>query len=261
MDTQPQITFRHMDTSLSVEQAIRAHLSRIERHHPSITACHVVVEKASAHHRRGNLFRVRIRLEVPGREFAISNGSSTNHTHLDPGAALHDAFDALGRQLDHHQRGRHQPPEGAKPMPKRQVIDTDKQPVALNLGLDKLQDIALRARAFEIEDFPDEPDPGDATEELQDREERLDAGEDPAEAELRELIDDLNDDEAVDLIVLVWVGRGDFDRNDLAEARALARERHVGSSSRYLMGIPTLAEYLAEGAAAVGYDLEAMEPE
>jgi hypothetical protein len=137
--------------------------------------------------------------------------------------------------------------------------DTD-EPADLNIGLDKIQDIVVKARTFDLEDLPDDPDPGDEPEAAQDREEKLDEGDDPAEAELRELIDDLNDDEIVDLIALVWIGRGDFGAEDLAEARQLARERHQGSSSAYLMGIPTLADYLSEGLAEVGYDLEGLEP-
>lgn len=145
-------------------------------------------------------------------------------------------------------------------MAKGPVIDDGNEPTELNIGLDKIQDIVLRARAFDNEDFPDEADPGAEADATQDREENLDEGDDPTEAELRELIDDLNDDEVVDLIALVWIGRGDFDIGELPEARDLARERHQGSSSRYLMGIPTLAEYLAEGVAAAGYDLEGLEP-
>ena len=133
-------------------------------------------------------------------------------------------------------------------------------PVELNIGLDKIQDIVLIARAFDQEDFPDEPDPGSPPDAEDNREQRLDDGDDPTESELRELIDDLNDDEIIDLIALVWIGRGDFGIEDLAEARQLARERHQGSSSTYLMGIPTLAEYLSEGLDAAGYDLEGLEP-
>ncbi len=146
-------------------------------------------------------------------------------------------------------------------MAKTPVIDDGDEPGELNIGLDKIQDIVLRARAFDQEDFPDEPDPGGEAEEAQDREERLDEGEDPTEAELRELIDDLNDEEVIDLIALVWIGRGDFSKSELTQARELAKERHQGSSSKYLMGIPTLAEYLAEGLAEAGYDLEGLEPD
>ena len=145
-------------------------------------------------------------------------------------------------------------------MAKSPVIDEGNEPSELNIGLDKIQDIVLKARAYDLEDFPDDADPGEDPEAVQDREERLDEGDDPTEAELRELIDDLNDDEIVDLIVLVWIGRGDFGIEEIGEARELARERHQGSSSRYLMGIPTLAEYLAEGVSAAGYDLEGLDP-
>jgi hypothetical protein len=145
-------------------------------------------------------------------------------------------------------------------MAKPPAIDEGDEPIELNVGLDKLQDIVLKAREFDQEDFPDEPDPGAAADAADDREERLDEGDDPTEAELRALIDDLNDDEVVDLIALVWIGRGDFGIEELGEARELARERHQGSSSRYLMGIPTLAEYLVEGLAAAGHDLEGLDP-
>jgi hypothetical protein len=145
-------------------------------------------------------------------------------------------------------------------MAKRPVIDEGDEPAELNIGLDKILDIVLKAREFDLEEFSDEVDPGAESDLAENREERLDAGDDPTEAELRVLLDDLNDDEVIDLIALVWIGRGDFGIEELGEARELARERHQGSSSRYLMGIPTLAEYLAEGLAAAGYDLEGLEP-
>jgi len=141
------------------------------------------------------------------------------------------------------------------------VIDAGDEPAELNISLEKIQDVVLRARAFDLEDFPDEPDSGAEPDTSQDREERLDEGEDPTEAELRELIDGLNDDEVVDLIALVWIGRGDFSKDELPEARQMARDRHQGSSSSYLMGIPTLAEYLAEGLSVAGYDPEGLEPD
>ena len=146
-------------------------------------------------------------------------------------------------------------------MAKRSAINDGEEPAELNISLDKIQDIVLRARAFDFKDFPDEPDPGAELDAGQDREEYLDQGDDPTEAELRELIDDLNDDEIVDLIALVWISRGDFGKDELAAARDLAKERHQGPSSSYLMGIPTLAEYLVEGLSAAGYDLEGLEPD
>jgi hypothetical protein len=140
------------------------------------------------------------------------------------------------------------------------AIDDGDEPIELNVALSKVQEIVLAARAYDQEEFPDEVEPGEDAP-AEDREDRLDAGDDPTEAELQEMLNDLNDDEIVEVISLVWVGRGDFGIEDIEEARELARERHQGSSSRYLMGIPTLAEYLSEGVAAAGYDLEGLEPE
>ena len=41
--------------------------------------------------------------------------------------------------------------------------------------------------------------------------------------------------------------------------KATARERHTGSTARYLMGMPLLGDYLEEGAAALGVNLSSSE--
>jgi hypothetical protein len=137
----------------------------------------------------------------------------------------------------------------------------DEEPAELAIGLDKVRDIVLKAREFELEAFPDDDEPGADPGADSDREELLDQGEDPTEEELRQLLDDLNEDETIDLIALAWVGRGDFGAEDWEEARSLARDRGVGGATRYVMGMPTLADYLCEGLAALGHNPEALEPD
>jgi len=129
----------------------------------------------------------------------------------------------------------------------------DDLPIELNISVEKIRDIVLLAREFDLVEFPDEPDPGEDPDALADAETVLDDGEDPTEAELREMIDDLNEDERIDLIALVWVGRGDFDRTEWQEARGLARERQEKKASDYLLGMPTLSDYLEEGLATLGH--------
>jgi len=129
----------------------------------------------------------------------------------------------------------------------------DDLPVELNISIEKIRDIVLLAREFDLVEFPDEPDPGSDADAVVDPETILDDGEDPTEAELREMIDDLNEDERIDLIALVWVGRGDFDRAEWQEARGLARERQEKKASDYLLGMPTLSDYLEEGLATLGH--------
>jgi Protein of unknown function (DUF3775) len=72
------------------------------------------------------------------------------------------------------------------------------------------------------------------------------------EEELRELLQDLNDDEAADLIALVWIGRGDFEPGEWQEAQAEARGRGRKRLDAYLMRLPMLAEWLEEGLEAIG---------
>ena len=129
----------------------------------------------------------------------------------------------------------------------------DDLPVELNISIEKIRDIVLLAREFDFAEFPDDPDPGSEPDAVADPETILDDGEDPTEAELHEMIDDLNVDELIDLIALVWVGRGDFDRAEWPEARALARERQEKKASDYLLGMPTLSDYLEEGLATLGH--------
>ncbi|ODT30733.1 MAG: hypothetical protein ABS35_06235 [Kaistia sp. SCN 65-12] len=73
-----------------------------------------------------------------------------------------------------------------------------------------------------------------------------------AEEELRELIGDLNVDEAAELVALVWIGRGDYAGAEWAEALAAARERPYRRTAKYLLGLPQLADWLEEGLEEIG---------
>ena len=76
--------------------------------------------------------------------------------------------------------------------------------------------------------------------------------EDLTEEELRELIDDLNVDEAAELVALYWIGRGDFDASEWTEAVREARQRNLKRTSKYLLGMPMLGDWLEEGLQAIG---------
>lgn len=78
------------------------------------------------------------------------------------------------------------------------------------------------------------------------------ASEDLTEEEFRELINDLNVDEAAELVALAWVGRGDYDASEWVEAVAAARERANRRTAKYLLGLPQLADWLEEGLEAIG---------
>ena len=135
--------------------------------------------------------------------------------------------------------------------PMAQAID-DTQ-VELNISAEMICYIITKAREYDAKVEPVEPDPGSNPADAGEREILSDYADDPTAAELKEAIDDLNDDEVIDLIAVVWLGRGDFDRQEWKSARHLARERHKRKSADYLMGMPTLGDFLEEGMAQLGY--------
>ncbi len=75
--------------------------------------------------------------------------------------------------------------------------------------------------------------------------------EDLTAQELRQIVRELNVDEAVELIALTWIGRGDYEAAEFAEAVAEARQRNY-RPARYLLGMPMLGDWLEEGLEAIG---------
>ena len=131
------------------------------------------------------------------------------------------------------------------------------EPVELQMSSEKLFFIIVKAREFDAKVAPAEPHSGSNPGDDAEGEILEDFPDDATGEELKTAIDQLTDEEVIDLIALTWVGRGDFDRSSWQQARALATERHRRHSSNYLMGIPNLADYLEEGLAALGHNLEA----
>ena len=75
--------------------------------------------------------------------------------------------------------------------------------------------------------------------------------EDQTERELRQIIRELNVDEAAELIALTWIGRGDYEADEFAAAVAEARQRNY-RPARYLLSMPMLGDWLEEGLEAIG---------
>jgi ribosomal subunit interface protein len=104
MDVPLQITFRHMEPLPALEAQIRQRAEELDRFSDRITSCHVVVECRNPRHHQGNLFEIRINLNVPGAEIVVGHDPGANHAHEDAHVAVRDAFDAVRRQLEDHVR-------------------------------------------------------------------------------------------------------------------------------------------------------------
>lgn len=66
------------------------------------------------------------------------------------------------------------------------------------------------------------------------------------------LIEGMNEDQRLDLVALVWVGRGDFEPEEWEDARQTARAEATLPVAEYLKGVDHLAEHLEAGLEAMG---------
>ncbi|WP_068315188.1 DUF3775 domain-containing protein [Polycladidibacter hongkongensis] len=78
------------------------------------------------------------------------------------------------------------------------------------------------------------------------------AHDDYLDEELVELMSDLNIDESAELVAITWIGRGDYDAADFAEAVLQAKERATGSAKPYLLGLPHFPDHLENGLNELG---------
>lgn len=92
-----EIDYRHLEPSPSIEAAIRERVGRLDRFHPKIMGCRVVVDASHGHHRQSP-YSVHIAAQLPGRTLNVSRDRGADHE--DFYVALRDAFDALRRQLE-----------------------------------------------------------------------------------------------------------------------------------------------------------------
>lgn len=75
-------------------------------------------------------------------------------------------------------------------------------------------------------------------------------------SELFGFIRELNVDEQVDLVALMWLGRGDGELDNWSDLRLEAARAHNNRTARYLVGTPMLADYLEEALSQFGKSFE-----
>ena len=131
----------------------------------------------------------------------------------------------------------------------------------LQIALDKVCYIIIKAREFDVKEEVSEDDPGSNPSDDNEIDVLADYPDDPTYAELKSFLDDLNRDEFVDLLSLVWVGRGDYTAEEWADVVKEARTVLDKKAPEYLLGIPLLADFLEAGLDALGLSCEEMEKE
>ena len=84
-------------------------------------------------------------------------------------------------------------------------------------------------------------------------------GKDTDLTELSGSIGELNVDEQIDLVALMWLGRGDGDLDSWRDLRDQAAEAHNNRTAAYLIGTPMFADYLEEAMSMFGLSPEGFE--
>jgi hypothetical protein len=108
--------------------------------------------------------------------------------------------------------------------------------------IDKAREFNEQSDVTPLEDV-EEPDVGDG-----DFSEAMTSkyGTDPVYRQLKDAIEDLDPDQQMTLVALMWVGRGDYTPAEWDEAFELAEDNWNDHTADYLIGTPLLADYLGE---------------
>lgn len=126
----------------------------------------------------------------------------------------------------------------------------------LTLNPDTAFYILLKAREFDAKVDESDPDEGSNPSDDKDVDILEFQKDDAVEEEISAAIGSLNVDQKLDLIALAWIGRGDFSLGEWAEARDSAREVEPSRTAQYLLGMPTVSDYLEDALSQLGYSLD-----
>ena len=95
------ISFQNSEPSEAIRFEVEKHANRLERFHDRITSCHVTVVAPQTRRRTGDLFKIDIRIAIPGHKEILvtkTHGDKPEHEHF--AAAISDAFAAAQRQIE-----------------------------------------------------------------------------------------------------------------------------------------------------------------
>ena len=95
-----QITYHGLEPSSALTELIHARAEQLERVSDRIHSMRVLVDAPHQHRHKGNHYRVRIELTLPGQDLVIGRDDDERDSDEDPYQAVRHAFDALRRRLD-----------------------------------------------------------------------------------------------------------------------------------------------------------------
>lgn len=116
-----------------------------------------------------------------------------------------------------------------------------------DLNTETVEQIIERAHEYQTRDAAQLPEDDEEASLDELAEEAYHDVADPVYLELKSAIDDLEPDQQVSLVALMWVGRGDYTPDEWEGALERAGESWNERTAEYLIRTPLLADYLNEG--------------
>jgi len=150
-------------------------------------------------------------------------------------------------------------------MARRVIAGTQDKPEGktmpeLAISAEKVAFIIEKAREFDVKEAASDPDSGSNPSDDDEIDVLEDTTSDPVASELIGFIGALNEDEQLDLVTLMWLGRGDGSVDEWDDLRARAAEARAEYKAprreavQYLLGEPMLGDLLADGMDELGID-------
>ncbi len=126
----------------------------------------------------------------------------------------------------------------------------------LGINPDNVCFIIEKAHEFHAKEEVVIPENSDYPEDDWARQVLADHASDPCYQELKYVIDSLPPAQQIELVALMWLGRGDFSVEEWSSALVEARNSHTPRTADYLIGTPLVADYLQEALSQFGYSCD-----
>jgi hypothetical protein len=125
----------------------------------------------------------------------------------------------------------------------------------VSISPDALSFIIEKAREFDAESPPVDPGSGSSPADDAVIDILEDTSDNPTREELAGALNSLDLDQRVELLAMMFVGRGDYDAKEWKEALAEARDTIDTRLTEYLLETPLLGDYLANAANDLGVEV------
>jgi Protein of unknown function (DUF3775) len=122
----------------------------------------------------------------------------------------------------------------------------------LAISVEKVGFLIEKMREFDVKEGESDPDSGSNNADDMMIDVLEDDGDDPVVREITGFINAMTEDEQIDLVALMRLGRGDGGIDEWDELRREAADGYNDDTAGYLLGEPLVSDYLAEGLDAFG---------